>query len=94
MPGELVRVDIKKLGNIPDRGGHKVLGRKAGRKARKNAGYSYLPNAVDDHSRLACGEVLADEKQETATGFWTRAQTSRSGCTPPKFPRSGGRRCV
>ncbi|MCH0543509.1 IS481 family transposase, partial [Streptomyces sp. MUM 203J] len=73
-PGELVHVDIKKLGNIPDGGGHKVLGRQAGRKTRSNAGYSYLHTAVDDHSRLAYSEIHADEKKETATGFWTRAQ--------------------
>jgi hypothetical protein len=41
-PGELVHVDIKKLGNIPDGGGHKTPGRQAGRKTRSNAGYSYL----------------------------------------------------
>jgi hypothetical protein len=37
-PGELVHVDIKKLGNIPDGGGHKALGRQAGRKTRSGAG--------------------------------------------------------
>ncbi|QMU69081.1 IS481 family transposase [Streptacidiphilus sp. P02-A3a] len=73
-PGELVHVDIKKLGNIPDGGGHKTLGRQAGRKHRAGVGYSYLHNAVDDHSRLAYSEILTDEKQETATAFWTRAQ--------------------
>ncbi|MFI6122885.1 helix-turn-helix domain-containing protein, partial [Streptomyces sp. NPDC051064] len=52
-PGELVHVDIKKLGNIPDGGGHKALGRQAGRKTRSKAGYSYIHTAVDDHSRLA-----------------------------------------
>uniref|UniRef100_A0AAU2JQQ2 IS481 family transposase n=1 Tax=Streptomyces sp. NBC_00049 TaxID=2903617 RepID=A0AAU2JQQ2_9ACTN len=72
-PGELVHVDIKKLGNIPDGGGHKVLGRQAGRKTRRNAGYSYLHTAVDDHSRLAYSEIHADEKKETATAFWQRA---------------------
>ncbi|MGW7456462.1 IS481 family transposase [Streptomyces sp. NPDC054797] len=73
-PGELVHVDIKKLGNIPDGGGHKTLGRQAGRKKRPRLGYSYIHTAVDDHSRLAYSEILADEKKETATAFWTRAQ--------------------
>ncbi|MEV5989439.1 leucine zipper domain-containing protein, partial [Streptomyces sp. NPDC052051] len=41
-PGELVHVDIKKLGNIPDGGGHRALGRPAGRKTRSGAGYSYI----------------------------------------------------
>ncbi len=43
-PGELVHVDIKKLGNIPDGGGHKILGRPAGRKNRSAAGYSLPPH--------------------------------------------------
>ncbi|MFC4495949.1 IS481 family transposase [Streptomyces ovatisporus] len=72
-PGELVHVDIKKLGNIPNGGGHKVLGRAAGRRNRTMAGYSYLHTAVDDHSRLAYSEIHTDEKKETATNFWKRA---------------------
>ncbi|MGW1138573.1 IS481 family transposase, partial [Streptomyces zhihengii] len=78
-PGELVHVDIKKLGNIPDGGGHKVLGRAAGRRTRKNAGYSYLHTAVDDHSRLAYSEIHPDERKETATAFWTRAEKFFAG---------------
>ncbi|MFE7113969.1 IS481 family transposase [Streptomyces sp. NPDC057654] len=73
-PGDLVHVDIKKLGNIPDGGGHRALGRQAGRKNRAKAGMSFLHNAVDDHSRLAYSEILADEKKETAVGFWQRAR--------------------
>lgn len=61
-------------GNVPDGGGHKVLGRAAGREKRSGADYSYLHTAVDDHSRLACGEIHPDEKKETATGFRSRAQ--------------------
>ncbi|WP_093804341.1 IS481 family transposase [Streptomyces sp. Wb2n-11] len=72
-PGELVHVDIKKLGNIPDGGAHKALGRQAGRKKRSGAGYSYIHTAVDDHSRLAYSKILKDEKKETATAFWIRA---------------------
>lgn len=78
-PGELVHVDIKKLGNIPDGGGHKVLGRQAGRKTRRNAGYSYLHTAVDDHSRLAYSEIHADKNKETATAFWQRAHAFFTG---------------
>ncbi|MCB5180389.1 IS481 family transposase [Streptomyces antimicrobicus] len=79
-PGELVHVDIKKLGNIPHGGGHKTLGRQAGRKNRANAGYSYIHTAVDDHSRLAYSEILADEKKETAAGFWQRAHAFFTSC--------------
>ncbi|MCX4808182.1 IS481 family transposase [Streptomyces sp. NBC_01214] len=77
---ELVHVDIKKLGNIPDGGGHKVLGRPAGRKKKSRAGYQYIHTAVDDHSRLAYSEIHADEKKETATGFWQRAQAFYTSC--------------
>ncbi|MFJ9034004.1 IS481 family transposase, partial [Streptomyces sp. NPDC102274] len=91
-PGELVHVDIKKLGNIPDGGGHKTLGRQAGRKTRSGAGYSYLHNAVDDHSRLAYSEILTDEKKETATGFWHRAHAffTQAGITVERVLTDNG----
>ncbi|RMI27558.1 leucine zipper domain-containing protein, partial [Nocardia stercoris] len=86
-PGDLVHVDIKKLGNIPDGGGHRVLGRRAGSRNRtrtpgkvlrrngaSHVGNSYLHNAVDDHSRLAYSEILPDERKETAVAFWQRAR--------------------
>jgi transposase InsO family protein len=83
-PGELVHVDVKKLGKIPDGGGHRVTDRQTGnanRKAtttvRKNGkpviGYHFIHSAVDDYTRLAYSEILTDEKKETAAGFWTRA---------------------
>ncbi|WP_294179616.1 IS481 family transposase [uncultured Schumannella sp.] len=75
-PGELVHVDIKKLGRIPDGGGHRVLGRQAGARNNKKQGrgYAYLHHAVDDHSRLAYSEILNDERKETAAAFWRRAR--------------------
>jgi transposase InsO family protein len=80
-PGELVHVDVKKLGRIPDGGGHRVHGRAAARSIKKSArpGYAYLHHAVDDHSRLAYSEILTDERKETAAGFWTRAVTWFAG---------------
>ncbi len=74
--GELVHVDIKKLGKIPDGGGWKVVGRQVGKKhnpGRKRIGYGYIHSAVDDHSRLAYSEILGDERKETASDFWLRA---------------------
>ena len=84
-PGELIHVDIKKLGNIPDGGGHRIHGRHTGdvhKRATTTAryphgkpkiGYHYLHNAVDDHTRLAYSEILPDEKKDTAVAFWQRA---------------------
>ena len=76
-PGDLVHVDIKKQGRIPDGGGHRKLGRTIGNRNnnKQGRGYSFLHHAVDDHSRLAYSEILADEKKETAAGFWIRANT-------------------
>jgi len=71
-PGELIHVDVKKLGRIPDGGGHKALGRNAGRPIR-GMGFDYVHSAVDDHSRLAYSEILPDEKVTTCAGFLTRA---------------------
>ncbi|MEU2896369.1 IS481 family transposase [Streptomyces sp. NPDC001273] len=71
-PGELIHVDVKKLGRIPDGGGHKVLGRDAGRPVR-GMGFDYVHSAVDDHTRLAYSEIHPDEKAATCAGFLTRA---------------------
>jgi transposase InsO family protein len=81
-PGDLIHVDIKKLGRIPDGGGHRVHGRASGMRIRgaSRPGYAYLHNAVDDHSRLAYTEILADERKETATAFWVRAHAYFASC--------------
>ncbi|MGW3464031.1 IS481 family transposase [Streptomyces olivaceoviridis] len=72
-PGELVHIDVKKLGRIPDGGGHKVLGRADGRRNKTSTGYTYLHTALDDHSPLAYTEDLPDEKAATCVGFLRRA---------------------
>jgi transposase InsO family protein len=72
-PGELVHVDVKKQGRIPDGGGWQALGRQAGRRNRNGVGFDYLHSAVDDHSRLAYIEAHPDERKDTAAGFLTRA---------------------
>jgi len=74
-PGDLVHVDVKKLGRIPDGGGWRTLGT-AGKKNKKKSsptGYSFLHSAIDDHSRVVYSEILTDEKGATAAGFWERA---------------------
>lgn len=85
-PGELVHVDVKKLGRIPDGGGHKVLGRQAGRGNQQRSpggGYLYLHTALDDHSRLAYTEPLPDEKAATCAGFLRRAAAWFAECGLP-----------
>ena len=77
-PGELVHMDVKKLGKIPDGGGWKVHGRQMGRtSAQKKAkiGYDFVHSLVDDHTRLAYCEVLPDELGTTCAAFFARAVT-------------------
>jgi transposase InsO family protein len=71
-PGELVHMDVKKVGRIPDGGGWKAHGRSEKVRGRGN-GYDYVHSLVDDHSRLAYSEILTDEKGATCAEFLTRA---------------------
>jgi transposase InsO family protein len=80
-PGELVHVDVKKLGRI-EGAGKRVRGggnhylrtyTDATGRRRKTVGWEYVHIAVDDHSRLAYAEVLPDEKATTVVGFLRRA---------------------
>jgi transposase InsO family protein len=92
-PGDLVHVDVKKLGKIPDGGGWRMLGRSAGRRRSRadksngvgrdhdgRRGYHFLHTAIDAHSRLAYSELLADERKETAAAFWSRANSWFQQC--------------
>jgi transposase InsO family protein len=75
-PGELVHMDVKKIGRIPDGGGWRAHGRAMGStSAKKKApiGYDYVHSLVDDHSRLAYSEILPDEKAATCAEFFARA---------------------
>jgi transposase len=67
-PGELLHIDVKKLGRIPDGGGHRVRGRVSGT-PRSHAGYDYLHVAVDDMSRVAYVAPFGDERGTTCARF-------------------------
>jgi transposase InsO family protein len=78
-PGELIHIDVKKLGRII-RPGHRVTGSRRGQakgsrngKSVRFAGWEFVHVAIDDHTRLAYAEVLGDEKAVTAIGFLRRA---------------------
>jgi transposase InsO family protein/transposase len=80
-PGELIHIDVKKLGRIQAGAGHRMTGRRRGNPTRTNAagqrerqvGWEYVHVAVDDCTRLAYAEVLADEQAHTVIGFLRRA---------------------
>jgi transposase InsO family protein len=74
-PGELVHIDVKKLGRIA-RPGHRVTGRIAGSGLHRRVydqGWEFVHVAIDDYSRLAYAEVLTDEKAVTVVAFLRRA---------------------
>jgi transposase InsO family protein len=76
-PGELVHMDVKKLGRIPDGGGWRAQGQTTinhrSRATKTRLGYDYVHSLVDDCSRLAYSEVLPDEKAPTCAAFFARA---------------------
>ncbi len=71
-PGELVHIDVKKLGRVPDGGGWRMRGRPGPARGR-GIGYDYLHVAVDDCSRFAVVGVYPDERGETAAAFLRHA---------------------
>ena len=80
-PGDLIHIDVKKLGRIRGGAGHRMTGRRhytsrltdrAGRR-RGTAGWDYVHVAMDDCTRLAYAEVLDDEKATSAVAFLSRA---------------------
>jgi transposase InsO family protein len=85
-PGSLIHVDVKKLGNIPDGGGWRYLGREQGKKNRAATadkprskhrgpliGTAFVHTVIDDHSRVAYAEIHDDETAATAIGVLRRA---------------------
>jgi transposase InsO family protein len=76
-PGELIHMDVKKLGRIPDEGGWRGRGETVGnhqaRIDKTPIGYDFVHSAIDDCSRLAYSEIHADEKAQTCAAFFARA---------------------
>ena len=85
-PGELIHVDVKKLGNIPDGGGWRYVGRPQGGRNRAatpgkprsrhwnpKMGTAFVHTVIDDHSRVAYAEIHDDETAATATAVLRRA---------------------
>jgi transposase InsO family protein len=73
-PGDLLHIDVKKLGRIPSGGGWRAHGRGLdGYHGHSKVGYAYIHSAVDDHSRVAYSEILVNENQHSCTEFTRRA---------------------
>jgi len=72
-PGELIHIDVKKLGRIPEGGGWRANGRDRRPERLRGQGFDYVHAAIDDHSRVAYAEIHPDERGETCAGFMARA---------------------
>lgn len=89
-PGEMVHIDVKKLGRIPDGGGWRA---KPGQTRQNHTagttrvGFDYVHAVIDDHSRLAYAEIHDDEKGATAAGVLLRAAEFFTSCGIPKIER-------
>jgi transposase len=90
-PGELVHMDVKKLGKIPDGGGWRSRGQtRSNHQARvdKNPiGYDYVHSLIDDYSRLAYCEILPDEKGAACAAFLERAAAYFTAKGVPRIER-------
>jgi transposase InsO family protein len=71
-PGDLVHLDVKKLGRIPEGGGHRAHGRAKATRGR-GIGYDYVHSAIDDRSRVAFSQLLPDETAKTCARFLVEA---------------------
>jgi transposase InsO family protein len=99
-PGELIHVDVKKLGRIERGAGHRIHGRRRGNPTktdgsgirRRQVGWECIHVAIDDCTRLAYAEVLGDEKTATVVGFLRRAVAfyRRHGITVERLMTDNG----
>jgi Integrase core domain len=94
-PGELIHIDIKKLGRF-DRVGHRITGDRTGQSKRRGVGWEFVHVCIDDASRVAFSQILPDEKKESAVAFLkatvayyanlgvtiTRVMTDNGSCFP------------
>jgi transposase InsO family protein len=67
-PGEIIHIDIKKLGKF-NRIGHRITNDRTGQSKTRGIGWEYVHLAIDDHSRLAYSEILPDEKRGSCLRF-------------------------
>jgi transposase InsO family protein len=67
-PGEIIHIDIKKLGRF-ERIGHRITGDRTGQSNSRGVGWEYVHLAIDDHSRVAYSEIFPDEKRPSCLQF-------------------------
>lgn len=90
-PGQMLHLDVKKLGRIPDGGGWWALNHGSqvalSSKRQRRVGHTYMHSAIDAHTRLAYTETLPDEKARTTIGFFARARVFFAAHGIPQLER-------
>jgi transposase InsO family protein len=86
-PGELVHIDVKKLGRIPAGGGWRAHGRINRPAHKRHTGFDYVHAAIDDHTRVAYAEIHPDEQGATCAGFLERAAAFFAECGITRIER-------
>lgn len=71
-PGDMIHIDIKKLGRF-DKVGHRITGERTGQSNSRGVGWEFVHVAIDDASRIAFSQILGDEKKQSAVAFLTAA---------------------
>jgi transposase InsO family protein len=77
-PGELIHIDIKKLGRF-ERVGHRITGKRTGNASSRGSGWEFVHVCVDDASRIAFSQIMPDEKKESAVAFLKAAVAYYNG---------------
>lgn len=67
-PGEMIHIDIKKLGRF-NKAGHRITGDRTGQSNSRGVGWEFVHVCIDDHSRLGCADIMPNEKKESAVAF-------------------------
>jgi transposase InsO family protein len=90
-PGELIHIDIKKLGRF-DRVGHRITGLQADQVRTRGAGWEFVHVCIDDHSRVAFAQIMPTERKECAIAFLKAATTyyQRLGVTIQRVMTDNG----
>ncbi len=86
-PGELIHIDVKKLGRIPTGGGWRATGRGYRPASKRQIGFDYVHAAIDDHSCVAYAEIHPDETGATCAGFLERAADFFATCGITRIER-------
>ena len=81
-PGEMIHIDIKKLGRF-NRIGHRITKDRTGQSSSRGIGWEFVHVGIDDHSRLGFADIMPDEKKHSAVASWKPPSPGTGASTSP-----------